>query len=110
MSTKASFVSGVDDHVYQADVEAQIGVPLSKASENGQTEWILPPLPYDYNALEPVLDAETLHLHHDKHHAAYMKGLQAAEEKLKQAWESKDRTLVEYWTRKAASSKSVPRN
>ena len=41
----------------------------------------LPQLPYDYNALEPWYDEETLHLHHDKHHAAYITGLNAAEEK-----------------------------
>jgi superoxide dismutase, Fe-Mn family len=32
----------------------------------------LPPLPYDYNALEPTIDAETMRLHHDKHHQAYI--------------------------------------
>jgi Fe-Mn family superoxide dismutase len=42
----------------------------------------LPPLPYDYNALEPFYDEETLHLHHDKHHQAYVNGLNAAEEKV----------------------------
>jgi Fe-Mn family superoxide dismutase len=31
----------------------------------------LPPLPYDYDALEPTIDAETMRFHHDKHHAAY---------------------------------------
>jgi Fe-Mn family superoxide dismutase len=29
-------------------------------------------LPYDYNALEPTLDEQTMHLHHDKHHQAYV--------------------------------------
>ena len=38
----------------------------------------LPPLPYDYNALEPTIDEETMHLHHDKHHAAYVNNLNAA--------------------------------
>ncbi len=38
----------------------------------------LPPLPYDYSALEPTIDAETMHLHHDKHHAAYVNNLNAA--------------------------------
>jgi superoxide dismutase, Fe-Mn family len=38
----------------------------------------LPPLPYDYNALEPYIDAETMQFHHDKHHAAYVKNLNAA--------------------------------
>jgi len=41
----------------------------------------LPPLPYDYAALEPVIDAQTMKLHHDMHHAAYVKNLNAALEK-----------------------------
>jgi superoxide dismutase, Fe-Mn family len=50
----------------------------------------LPPLPYEYNALEPFLSEETLHLHHDKHHAAYVNGLNEAEDKLRKAQESGD--------------------
>ncbi len=38
----------------------------------------LPPLGYDYDALEPFIDAETMKLHHDKHHAAYVSKLNAA--------------------------------
>ena len=38
----------------------------------------LPPLPYDYNALEPYIDEETMHLHHDKHHQAYVNNLNTA--------------------------------
>jgi Fe-Mn family superoxide dismutase len=38
----------------------------------------LPPLPYDYSALEPTIDALTMHLHHDKHHAAYVNKLNEA--------------------------------
>ncbi|MBE9041914.1 superoxide dismutase [Oscillatoriales cyanobacterium LEGE 11467] len=38
----------------------------------------LPPLPYDYNALEPYIDAETMRFHHDKHHAGYTRKLNAA--------------------------------
>ncbi len=41
----------------------------------------LPPLPYDYAALEPHIDAQTMQLHHDKHHAAYVNNLNAALEK-----------------------------
>ncbi|MEX2122651.1 MAG: superoxide dismutase [Woeseia sp.] len=43
---------------------------------------LLPPLPYDYAALEPHIDARTMELHHDKHHASYVASLNAALEKL----------------------------
>jgi Fe-Mn family superoxide dismutase len=38
----------------------------------------LPPLPYAYDALEPHIDAQTMHIHHDKHHAAYVANLNKA--------------------------------
>jgi Fe-Mn family superoxide dismutase len=38
----------------------------------------LPPLPYDYNALEPHIDAQTMEIHHGKHHQAYVTNLNAA--------------------------------
>jgi superoxide dismutase, Fe-Mn family len=38
----------------------------------------LPPLPYEYNALEPHIDTETMQLHHDKHHAGYVTNLNKA--------------------------------
>jgi superoxide dismutase, Fe-Mn family len=38
----------------------------------------VPPLPYDYNALEPYIDTQTMQLHHDKHHAAYVNNLNNA--------------------------------
>lgn len=41
----------------------------------------LPPLPYDYNALEPHIDEATMKLHHDKHHQTYITNLNAALEK-----------------------------
>jgi superoxide dismutase, Fe-Mn family len=44
----------------------------------------LPPLTYDYNALEPHIDAATMKFHHDKHHAAYVKNLNAAVNKYPQ--------------------------
>src|SRR5205809_7037351 len=41
----------------------------------------LPPLPYDYSALEPYIDTQTMKLHHDMHHGTYVKNLNAALEK-----------------------------
>ena len=41
----------------------------------------LPPLPYDYNVLEPHIDEQTMRIHHDKHHATYVKNLNAALDK-----------------------------
>ena len=38
----------------------------------------VPPLPYDYSALEPYIDTQTMQLHHDKHHGAYVTNLNAA--------------------------------
>ncbi|OGZ67365.1 MAG: superoxide dismutase [Candidatus Staskawiczbacteria bacterium RIFCSPHIGHO2_02_FULL_34_10] len=43
--------------------------------------YILSDLPYDYNTLEPYIDEETMKLHHDKHHAAYVNNLNVAIEK-----------------------------
>jgi len=44
----------------------------------------LPELKYDYNALEPIMDAKTVEIHHSKHHAAYTNKLNAALEKYPQ--------------------------
>ena len=38
----------------------------------------LPPLPYDYDALEPTIDEQTMRIHHDKHHQAYVDNLNKA--------------------------------
>lgn len=39
---------------------------------------LLPDLPYSYDALEPYIDEETMHLHHDKHHNTYVNNVNAA--------------------------------
>jgi superoxide dismutase, Fe-Mn family len=48
------------------------------ANPNAGGPFVLPPLPYAYDSLEPFIDAETMHLHHDKHHAGYVDKLNAA--------------------------------
>ena len=44
-------------------------------------KFTLPPLPYEYSALEPYIDARTMEIHHTKHHQAYINNLNAALEK-----------------------------
>lgn len=62
--------------------------PVKTSAANKQTEgsqlFTLPPLPYDYKALEPHIDAATMQFHHDKHHAAYVKNLNEAVNKYPQ--------------------------
>lgn len=62
----------------------------------------LPPLPYPYNALEPYIDEETMRLHHDVHHAAYVRGLNQAEQALAEARAGGNYALVQHWERQAA--------
>ena len=54
---------------------------MSATSAQGaapQMSFTLPPLPYSFDALEPYIDAKTMEIHHDKHHAAYVTNLNAA--------------------------------
>ncbi|GAE02806.1 superoxide dismutase [Clostridium botulinum B str. Osaka05] len=62
----------------------------------------LPNLNYDYNALEPHYDEKTLKIHHDIHHKAYVDGLNKAEQKLQEARESGDFTLIKHWEKEIA--------
>lgn len=55
----------------------------------------LPDLPYDYNALEPVISAEIMQLHHSKHHQAYVNNLNTALDKLAEAQAKHDfKTII----------------
>lgn len=58
------------------------GTAATESASSGPSEqgnpakgFQLPPLGYAYNALEPYIDAQTMQLHHDKHHATYVKNL-----------------------------------
>src|SRR6187402_922817 len=59
------------------NLSAQTATPAPGSPE---TEGLfkLPPLGYDYDALEPFIDSETMKLHHDKHHAGYVSKLNLA--------------------------------
>jgi Fe-Mn family superoxide dismutase len=51
----------------------------------GQGKYLLPDLPYGYDALAPLHEARTLKIHHDKHHAGYVRGLNGTLEQLASA-------------------------
>lgn len=70
------------------------------AFENGA--YVLPKLPYAYDALEPLHSAKALEIHHSKHHAAYVKGLNATLEKLDAARKAGDFASVKALSRDLA--------
>src|SRR4029434_10746327 len=56
--------------------------------------YTLPELRYDYSSLEPHISGKIMELHHDKHHAAYVKGANQALERLSEAREKEDFTRL----------------
>ena len=64
--------------------------------------YTLPELPYDYAALEPHISGRIMELHHDKHHAAYVAGANAALEKLQAARDADDFAAVNLWEKNLA--------
>ncbi|MBF2014844.1 MAG: superoxide dismutase [Rivularia sp. T60_A2020_040] len=69
---------GVSTFALETSALADQKSSTSTIAQNGSDAVQLPPLPYDYKALEPHIDARTMEFHHDKHHAAYVKNLNAA--------------------------------
>ncbi|UCD72291.1 MAG: superoxide dismutase [Syntrophobacterales bacterium] len=68
----------------------------------GEGECKLLPLPYPYDALEPWLDKRTVTIHHDKHHAGYVKKFNITWKKLSEARTSGDFSLIKHWSRELA--------
>ena len=66
----------------------------------------VPPLPYDYDALEPHIDEQTMRLHHDKHHQAYVDKVNAALEGTE--WEGKPIEEVLTEPRRAPRRQAAP--
>ena len=85
-----------------------LGESISPASEQpGKANYrpgshLLPDLPYAYDSLVPVIDEPTLQLHHDKHHAGYVKGLNRAEVKLAEVRSAGDFALIKHLERELA--------
>ena len=64
--------------------------------------YTLPDLPYDYAALEPYISGRVMELHHDRHHAAYVAGANAALEALAAARDDGDLGAVNLWEKNLA--------
>ncbi len=89
----AAAVLGIKGDLMAQDTIAKASfAELLGGCEGGK--YILPKLPYAYEALEPLYDAATLHLHHEKHHAAYVNNLNAALDKLVAARKAGDYSAV----------------
>ena len=69
---------------------------------NEKGEYVLAPLPYDFNALEPYMDAETVNLHYTFHHGGAVKALNKDQAKIKEALDKNDLEVVDYWVKKSA--------
>ncbi|WP_026694773.1 superoxide dismutase [Peribacillus kribbensis] len=68
----------------------------------GIGEHRLPPLPFAYDALVPVISEEIMRLHHDKHHKTYVDGLNKAEKMMALARSQNDYTMLKHWEKEAA--------
>ncbi|TCT25625.1 superoxide dismutase [Melghiribacillus thermohalophilus] len=60
---------------------------------------VLPPLPYEYDALEPYISREIMKLHHSKHHKSYVEGLNQAEKMIHKWSKSKNHHMLRHWMR-----------
>ncbi len=60
-----------------------------------QQQYQLPPLPYDFGALEPVISAEIMNLHYTKHHQTYVNNLNKALEQYNEAQQKQDLATME---------------
>jgi len=72
------------------------------APPTGGGAYELPPLPYGYDALAPAIDERILRIHHQKHHAGYVRGLNATLAALAKAREAGDMAAVQALSRKLA--------
>lgn len=92
----------------QTELPKQIGTagakkpeipPQLKGYDEDKGQYILPPLPYKPDELEPHIDKATMELHHDKHHAGYVAGANKAMTELWQIRDGGDAALVKHWAR-----------
>ncbi len=88
--------------VVQAKEQAIQKLPYSDKLTDNTGKYVLQPLPYAYDALEPVIDARTVELHYNSHHKPAVAAANKAEDGLEQARESGDFSLVKHYEKELA--------
>src|SRR5262245_11064634 len=116
MNTRREFISGIgavggavligQQVLAQKPADPPIEPPTGKnpaeLPPDHVGEYTLPPLPYATDALEPHIDKLTMEIHHDKHHAGYVKGLNDALKGLADARNSKSYGAIQGLSRQLA--------
>jgi len=96
-------VSGlITNDLFASKNKAQAPVKGIDTFTDDKGVYVLPPLPFATDALEPFIDKQTVELHHGKHHAGYVKGLNAAVTKIQEALQSGDFGIIKYWEKELA--------
>lgn len=86
----ANFVRQAKEDIQMEDEsDVNLAIILEPPEIHKGKKYVLPDLPYEYDALEPHIDAQTMELHHGKHHQSYVDGLNKA---LKELIEAKKNT------------------
>ena len=95
MTAAAAGIAGLSS-IAHASTLASIDLGFDADSN----EYTLPPLPYGYDELAPHIDEQTMRIHHNKHHAGYVRGLNKALHQLHAIrWEKGDPGTLQHWQR-----------
>ena len=100
-SIAALGVSGVvTNSAMASSTTPQILSPEDLGFDRASNKFTLPKLPYTYDALSSVIDEQTMRVHHGKHHAGYVRGLNTATKELENIrWDQNDGKLIQHWQR-----------
>ncbi len=101
-TTRRSFLTASGGLAAGAMAGALTASAAAAAPQGTVIEHSLIPLPYAFDALEPVIDAETLETHYTRHHAAYVNGLNATERALAEARAADDMSQIQSLSRQYA--------
>ncbi|MEM8783656.1 MAG: superoxide dismutase [Planctomycetota bacterium] len=87
------------DHGHGPGHEGHLHTFFSQGYDADKGLYVVPPLPYAYDALEPAIDEQTMRIHHTKHHQGYVNGLNTALAKLANARDANDFGLIRHLSR-----------